>query len=354
MKKIYLTIVLMLVVLASHAQRGVTSPMVGVWKQPTSSKINPNLTIEIIDNNFSTIINDGTGNKTVKFRMISSLVAVSIMPFEQQYIYGYYAKKTFLKFYNQGGKLRVVRILNEYQKDGSISNVVRLDSTLFEKQGAFDRPRPQPSQPEEVVIKTPLFTPIRQEYEIKTQGIKPVDLIAKPLVWAPSFNITDIQFETLFVDKDVNCAKAEYVEAAKTSEFFADLKLKIYKNSSQLQIDLGYIFLKSYSASNGGRYSYYPLELGKPIISTENYLKSFNVLQTDFLNATLRITGGLTEINPTIDGESGCSANDDKILDSSRNQFKAVLLKDLFIGKNYFDLKGAKNTLRIHFTITPN
>lgn len=75
----------------------------------------------------------------------------------------------------------------------------------------------------------------------------------------------------------------------------------------------------------------------------------FTIPRNQFETAKLRFAGSLSEIDEDYKVEMSYTA--ELILDN--NQFREVLLKNLFSGTNYFDIKrpGVGFTLRVHFEI---
>lgn len=339
MKKICSTLLLAVSVLTLNAQtwdKNIYDNWIQTSKVKSNVFTNFILYVNLISDQKANVTVDNNSITTFALKPISNGGLETTSPLEVKNIYGYDAKKVFIRFYNQNNVLRVVRKIYEYDRNGEILNQSSLDSVLFKRKFSYVIPQnPNVEGP----VKNPLNLP----------GGPPK--LTKALLYSPVYKISDIKFETLHVDEDVNCNGTENSVTAKTSEFFADLKMKIYKNASSLNVDLGQILYQQYKGNLG---SAYILELQVPKASTENYKNTFSVSQSDFDETRIRFIGEVSEINAANEFESGCPIQNDNLLGKTAKPYQEIYLKDLFVGENFIDLKGRHNTLRVHFTIKPN
>jgi hypothetical protein len=203
-----------------------------------------------------------------------------------------------------------------------------------------------------------MYKPLFQSLEIDPKRLAGYDfkydlkMSGTPLEWANSFSITDVLFETLTVDVDKFGGNRRFSGPADFAEYFAKLELNIF-TANNLQTNLGFI-VKGTQPTGGYRANYLYLRLKEKVESIENYTKTFSLSKTDFSNASIRFYGSLIEFNPYASPESNhfYSENDNVML--NQTSFKEVTFKNLFEGYNYLDIQKGKDTLRIHFTITPN
>lgn len=133
MKKIYSTLFVMLIGLASQAQNW--NGISGTWRPTTPSNISSytNITfVQLLSAQQIKISNANNVHTVFNLKSISNGGAETILPFEVKQIYGYDAKKIFVRIYNQNNKLRVVRKIYEYNRNGTILNKATADSVLFE------------------------------------------------------------------------------------------------------------------------------------------------------------------------------------------------------------------------------
>lgn len=354
MKKIIKLLVIIMIMMAgaelSYGQNW-DSRIFGFWSQTSTFKSNVYIkNISSINLTSNQNVNVTVDNSITQFdlKALSNGSLETLMPLEIKSMYGYDAKKVFIRFYNQNNQLRVVRKIYEYDRNGKILNEAQVDSILFRR-----------------VIDKAILADIETMPTVRTVASSNPYGIIKPniqvttndnsnkLPVAPSYNISNVKFQTLKVDNDKNCNNKTNVNYNNKSEFFGDIKLQIYRNTTSLNTDLGWIFSQYFSGNLG---SCYTLELNTPKLSTETYRNNFQVASTDHNQTRVVFFGKLMEINPLIDGEDGCKVTPaDYLFGTDRDKSSTGLfIKDLLNGENFIDLTSNKNTMRIYFTIKPN
>jgi hypothetical protein len=384
MKKIYLTIVLMLVVVASHAQDyTINGTFASRDGKPSDQLIIRKGGTEVTFQNawFAGIymLNDGkvlkaSWNNTKKCYAIYGIGQIILGPTR--------ASNGAVKTDDISYNIFIYMIPNELKKirvdvEEIISFKIRSrdriitgnSTNLFSyiMEGGAD-PKDQPKielaklTEEQIelysILIARMYKPLFQSLEIDPKRLAGYDfkydlkMSGTPLEWANSFSITDVLFETLTVDVDKFGGNRRFSGPADFAEYFAKLELNIF-TANNLQTNLGFI-VKGTQPTGGYRANYLYLRLKEKVESIENYTKTFSLSKTDFSNASIRFYGSLIEFNPYASPESNhfYSENDNVML--NQTSFKEVTFKNLFIGKNYFDIQKGKDTLRIHFTITPN
>lgn len=324
------------------------SRIFGVWAQTSTYKSNvytKNISsVNLTSNNKANVTVD---NSITQFDLkpLPNGSLETLLPLEIKSMYGYDAKKVFIRFYNQNNQLRVVRKIYEYDRNGKILNQAQVDSVLFRR--VIDK----------AILNAIANNPAANANTKVANGnpysdFKPFKPVDKKLPVADSYNITNIKFETLNIDEDEDCNGKTFDYYNNKSEFFGDIKLKIYKTNTLLNADLGWIFSQYFRGNLGSSYT---LELNTPKLSTESYKSGFLVTPSDYDQTRVVFFGDLSEINPTREIETNCNPETDYLLGSKNSKsYKELYLKDLSDGENFIDLKGNKNTMRIHFTIKPN
>lgn len=112
------------------------SSIFGTWNQTSTYKSNvytKNISsVNLISINKANVTVD---NSTTQFNLktMPNGSWETLMPLEIKSMYGYDAKKVFIRFYNQNNQLRVVRKIYEYDRSGKILNQAQVDSVLFRR-----------------------------------------------------------------------------------------------------------------------------------------------------------------------------------------------------------------------------
>ncbi|MBK0382581.1 hypothetical protein I5M32_06360 [Pedobacter sp. SD-b] len=131
MKKIYTTLFVLLIALASQAQNW--NGLSGTWTPNSPSNISTftNITfIQLLSAQHIKISNVNNVHTVFDLKTIAN-GAETTEPFEVKKLYGYDAKKIFVRIYKENNKLRVVRKIYEYDRNGTILNKATADSVLF-------------------------------------------------------------------------------------------------------------------------------------------------------------------------------------------------------------------------------
>jgi hypothetical protein len=352
MKKIEKLMIIVIVMMSgvgvSYGQNW--NSLLGTWR-PSTPITNTQYTkitfVNLIAINQTKITNANNNHVLSNLKTIPNGGLETLLPIEVKKLYGYDAKKVFVRLYNQNNKLRVVRKIYEYDRNGTLLNSnPTIDSIIYEK--AIFNDNLNPNKPTNVESGNLINngTIVKKYLEVREDGSN------KKLPIATSYNITNVKFQTLYVDNDKDCNKKTSEFSNNKAEFFGDIKIKIFKSATALNSDLGRIFSQYFK---GNLFSSYFIELNDLKLSTETYKSNFQVTSADYNQTRIVFFGKLIEINPLIDGESGCETEIDYLLGSKNGDAsKDLYLKDLVNGDNYIDLKTNKNTMRIHFTIKPN
>lgn len=165
------------------------------------------------------------------------------------------------------------------------------------------------------------------------------------LEWHQEFTISNIEFETLFVDDE------KVDPYRKTSEYAGLLEFKIFtKNGTQKKLikNGGIIFNKT---ANQNAISYVPMEIGKKYPALGNPTFNFSISQTDFEKGYISIAGSLSDMDPTKAIESSTIGLMTTLQELNNSTNKD--LKDCVYQKNYIDIKKGDYTFRVHFIIKP-
>ncbi|MFC5284409.1 hypothetical protein [Pedobacter alpinus] len=352
MKKIIKLLIIVMVMMTgvqvSYGQN--FTALFGTWR-PSTPITNTQYTkitfVNLIANTKAKISDANNNHIEYNLKAIPNGGLETLLPIEIKKLYGYDAKKVFVRLYNQNNRLRVVRKVYEYDRNGTLLNSnPTIDSIIYEKaifNNNLNPNKPTNLQPGNLINNG---TIIKKYLDVNEDGTN------KKLPIATSYNITNVKFQTLYVDDDKDCNKKTSEFSNNKAEFFGDIKIKIFKSATALNSDLGRIFSQYFK---GNLFSSYFIELNALKLSTETYKSNFQVASADYNQTRIVFFGKLMEINPLIDGESGCETEIDYLLGSKNgDSSKDLYLKDLVNGDNYIDLKTSKNTMRIHFTIKPN
>jgi|GEM_PF-5150239 len=339
MKKIYLSIALMLVVLASHAQS--LNPLIGLWSPSTNTNSAPYTKLEFI-----TIISDSE----VKVSLAGNIHAVynlkpitggfeTVLPIEVKKMYGYDAKRIFLRLYNQNNILRGERKIYEYDRNGTILNSnPTLDNVIYKKVVLKNSPfRPNTSQITAVALADPNAANLRSALD----DIKNSTNLSN----FKSFNINEFNIEVLNKgDNDENgdnlhnkIAFKDMFEITGTIDFIQDngKLFNLYNNGNN--------HVKSFNPS----YSTF-IPLGEPFIIKQFFTYDLNGKGFDI--SKLRFKVYLSENDLTEKG--GDSPGKVQLV---TNKTFEVFLKDLKYGKNQIVLYSKDGgSLALNFNIKPN
>lgn len=342
MKKIYLTIVLMLVVLASHAQS--LNPLIGLWSPSTNTNSAPYTKLTFI-----TIISDAKVKVSLagKIHTVYNLKPITggfetVLPIEVKKMYGYDAKRIFLRLYNQNNILRGERKIYEYDRNGTILNSnPTLDNVIYKKvpvaelKQALKRP---------ITTQTISIAYADPKNEILKQALKDIGN-SNNLSKFSSFKINEFNVEVLNKgDNDENgnhfyneIAFSDMFEITGTIDFVQDdgKLFNLYNNGNN--------HVKRFQPS----YSTF-IPLGEPFIIKQFFTydlngKGFNISKLRFkvfLNENdLAETGG--------DSPGWVQLTTNKTIE--------VFLKDLKYGKNQIVLYSKDGgSLALNFNIKPN
>jgi hypothetical protein len=339
MKKIYVTIVLMLVVLASHAQS--LNPLIGLWSPSTNTNSAPFTKLTFI-----TIISDSE----VKVSLAGNIHAVynlkpitggfeTVLPIEVKKMYGYDAKRIFLRLYNQNNILRGERKIYEYDRNGTILNSnPTLDNVIYKKVVLKNSPiRPNTSQTIFVALADPNAAILKQSLE----DIKNSTNLSN----FSSFNINEFNVEVLNKgDNDENgdhlynkIAFSDMFEITGTIDFVQDngKLFNLYNNGNN--------HVKSFQPS----YSTF-IPLGEPFIIKQFFTYDLNGKGFDISKLRFKVFLNENDLSETGGDSPG------KVQLTTNKTFE-VFLKDLKYGKNQIVLYSKDGgSLALNFNIKPN
>ncbi len=162
-----IVIVMMTGVELSYGQN--FTALFGTWRPSTPSNLSQytNITFVNITSNNQAKISDANNNHVVfNLKSIANGGLETLLPIEIKKIYGYDAKKVFVRLYNQNNKLRVVRKIYEYDRNGVLLNAnPTLDSILFEKAVINKSLNPSLSSPTIVDTRNPALDKIAGDFK---------------------------------------------------------------------------------------------------------------------------------------------------------------------------------------------
>lgn len=295
------------------------------YKQPTSSNFNPKLQVSTstLKSNTIQVSENGGAFKDFQTKALTNGWSITANPVYIQNMTGG-SKQTFLKtkITENNTGMWVVRIVKAMSTTNELLNTSTNDSTLFPN----------------VLVKT---SNVVKEI--------PVHIInsGKPLQWHKTFTISNIEFETLFVDDEkINPFR-------NTSEFIGNLDFVIFNKTSSTSgniiADNKGIFVKQ---SNQNSTSYVQMEIGKKYAPNNNNSLNFSIIQSQFSNIELRIRGSLTDLDPTKPTENSTTGLTKELLGNETKSFVGKLLSSCVYNKNFIDIKNGNYTFRVHFIIS--
>lgn len=135
MKK--LTLILLLVAVAITTKAQTWNGMFGNWKQTNGTKSSIYtkyiLYLNLVSDKKTNITIDNNSIAMLDLKPIANNGLETTTPIEVKPMYGYDAKKVFVRLYNQNNRLRVVRKIYSYDKSGKILSEAQIDSVLFDR-----------------------------------------------------------------------------------------------------------------------------------------------------------------------------------------------------------------------------
>lgn len=158
-----------------------------------------------------------------------------------------------------------------------------------------------------------------------------------------SFRFMVKSIETLNIDTDDEKAVND-VSFKNKAEYLGVLVAEAITNAKVFSVNFF-----NFPSKNTGSPNPVRLAMGEKRAIPNSGNTIFTIPRNQFETAKLRFAGSLSEIDEDYKVEMSYTA--ELILDN--NQFREVLLKNLFSGTNYFDIKrpGVGFTLRVHFEI---
>lgn len=170
MKKIIKLMIIVMVMMTgvqvSYGQN--FTALFGTWRPSTPSNLSQytNITfVNIISNNQAKISDVNNNHVVFNLKSIANGGLETVLPFELKKLYGYDAKKVFVRLYNQNNKLRVVRKIYEYDRNGVLLNAnPTLDSILFEK-AVINKSLDFPNTPKNVDVIKPVDPRIAGDFK---------------------------------------------------------------------------------------------------------------------------------------------------------------------------------------------
>jgi hypothetical protein len=319
MKKIRMVLLLIICINYINAQslqlsnntEGISS-----FKQPSTSKFTPELQVSLSNKQPGKVqVKENNGSFNLfSTQSLSDNWIITTTPVYVK-VLGYGKKQTFLKMkvVENNSAMWVVRILKEYDNNNQLKRTIYIDSTRFPN-----------------VLTT-------------TINNLPKAMPGTPVFWVSKFTISNIQFETLYVDD-------ENVEHYRnTSEYSGNLDFIVFEKKASVNkkvASLDDIFLKQSSQFAN---SYIPMEKGKKYPSHNPNELTIVISSDQFDYIELRVKGSLTDVDPTKAIGSSTVGLMKEL--QELNEFTSIQLKNCNWGNNLIDIKEGKYIFRVHFNL---